>query len=164
MSNITDIIHEAMQLDEMAYDRSSLVKKVKSYSETIIEHAFKCLTLKNSTSNLEHWEEEIAEWLRKIDSFVWDTDKKLKYNDYKESLSSFYNSSVDNLFTRCGKLKEIVDGEYSTSVKYDRKLVSNLYDSLKYIIDESAKILEKKGSREREVFLKIVKDAIENKL
>lgn len=164
MGNITDLVYEAMHLDEMAYDRNSLIRKVGNFSNTIVEHMFKCFTLKNSTGNLNHWEEEIAERLTELDSDIWGTDKKLKYEDYMRLLSSSFNSSVDGLLNKCKKFRTVVKKEYNVDINYDTNLINSLYETLEEIFEKSCKILSTKGSRNREVFLTIVKDAIDKRI
>lgn len=164
MNNINDLFHESMTLDEMAISRNEVRQKIESYSKSLVEHVLKCLALGNSTWNLEHWEMEIAEWLKKSDALKWNGKNKLDKEEYKNLLKSFYSSSIETPLNRCEKFISIINKEYGSNIVCTRELVDFLYDTLEEIINTASDILCTKGSRNREVFLDIVKDSVEKRI
>ncbi len=65
------------QLYEMAMSRSMMIDFMESFSVPYRDHLLKCIIYKDSTGNLYHWINELAEMLYKV-------NKKIsKNNNYK---------------------------------------------------------------------------------
>ena len=75
------------QLNEMAFDRKSVIDKIKFKSQTILEHEIKCVVYQNTTRDLNHWIDEIAQNFHIINRYEAKTKSgKLKYEDYLENV------------------------------------------------------------------------------
>lgn len=54
------------KLNEMSFDRDVAIKKIKSYTDAYADHLFKSIIYGDSTNNLWHWIDEMADKLYKV--------------------------------------------------------------------------------------------------
>ena len=141
-------------LNEMAYSRSWVIDRLKSLSTPVINHIMKCVVYKNTTNNLNHWINEIADYFDEVNSTIVKTKNgKLKEKDYLENL--FYYQGVDERDMRVQLMELRRDRNYP-DFEITIELIRRLTVSFNSIAEEFSRIFTSKNSLTKNDFIKIL--------
>ena len=124
---------------EMAFERGVVVGKIQSLIEPIGEHLVKCVVYKNTTQNLYHWVNELAEYFRVINELQVKKLGKLKEKEYLNYLTQYFGENI----TDCLSILDIF--KLSNKNKYpgfetNEELATNLFSVYTNLFNEVSKI------------------------
>ena len=141
-----------MRLNEFAMNRQQALSIVDSYVVEYSNHLIKCVVFGNSTGNLSHWSDEIAEYLDDINSIRMKPNNKKVRDDYLHDY--FFLASGDSELDYRLVLKAF---QKKSAYKYpDFEITSNLvkraYNVFLDFADMFSPILSKNNSCDKEWF------------
>ena len=141
-----------MFINEMVMSRQQALSIVDSYVVEYSNHLLKCVIFGNSTNNLNHWADEIAEYLDYINSI------KIKPNNNKVRENYLYDyfflASGDVEFDYQIVLKSFQNKHGKKYPKFEitSSLVSKTYNTFLDFADMFASVLSKNNSYDKEWF------------
>ena len=150
-----------MFIDEMAMSRQQALSIVDSYVVEYSDHLLKCIVFGDSTNNLKHWSDEIAEYLDEINSIkIKPNNKKVRENylyDY------FFLASGDVELDYQILLKSFQNKHGKKYPKFDitSVLVSKAYNTFLDFADMFASVLSKNNDYDKEWFKNKIIDYFE---
>lgn len=77
-------LDEALNLWEMAFRKKEAIEKIGVYADAYAEHLLKISIYQNSTNNLRHWIDELADKLSKVNDVKLKQGGKLYPQIYKD--------------------------------------------------------------------------------
>lgn len=131
-------------LNEMAYSRKWTIDRLNSLSAPIIEHIIKCAVYENTTNNLNHWIEEIADYLDEANSIEVKTSaSKLKEKDYLQNL--FYYQGENKKDIRVQLINFRRNKNYS-NYEITQELINKVTNIFQAIAIQASNILATKNN------------------
>lgn len=146
-------------LNEMAFSRVELIKKVESFSERINDEIIKLTVYENNEWDKNHWIERLSTWLYSVDKPVFNNNKKLKPNQYEKYVFGTFGNEKDDAEINLYSFK-------ANNTKYDdfevaEELIDklfNTYNKIKQLCD----VFATNSKRELSFFQEYVKDIFGN--
>ena len=147
-------------LNEMAFSREDVIKKISAKSETIMEHLIKCVVYENTTNDLEYWIDEIATNLSRINFYEAKTKtSRLEYNDYLENV--FYKQGSTERDMK-SNLWDFEDNKNYPNFTTTNELAHKLFVVFKFLAENCCEIfVDKNNTFEKVHFKGLIKDALE---
>ena len=152
-----DKIYKEEQLLEMAIPLAVVKERLTNNAKQYFYHLFKCVVFGNSTGDLHHWEQEIANYLNIVN------DVKVKGNNNKPS-TKFYE---DNFFYYLGDEAEdyrggLEDFKNKIGKKYPPfEVTEELYDKVFGVVQDFATFFANHFARDNNLNIIKISNLIE---
>lgn len=143
------------RLNELAYPRKRALEKLEYLSGALIEYIIKCVVYKNTTNNLDHWTNEIADYFYEVNNIrVKSNTGRLKEKDYLNHL--FYYQGEDYQDMKVQLISFSRNKDYP-DFEITKNLIKELTDKFNSIARVVSKILSQSNVMYKNDFINLVK-------
>ena len=137
----------------MAMPLATAKQKISDLSYEYIEHVMKCVVFQDTTQDLFHWEQEIANFISQVNNIVVKPDsKKLSSSYYRDYFFLGQGDELEDmkLFVSMWKRRE---GKYYPSFEVTEGLCSQLLEACIDLADYFSPLVSRKNTYSKAYFL-----------
>lgn len=143
----------------MATPRAKAISLMQGLEDEINEHIIKAIVYENTTGNLEHWIEEIAEWLYQIDQIeVKPHSKKLREKDYCNNAFGCFGDAVSDagVYLTSFRVNTAKKGKVYPDFTVTDKLQERLFTAWSMFLKTFPPIFATKNTYTKQDFIRMV--------
>ena len=148
----------------MSWNRNRALSKLSSMSDTFVKHILKCVIYSDNMRDYNHWIQEISNYLEVANDIeLKPRNKKPSKSDYEDTLfDALGNTRKDARNNLKLFLWEIEETHQYPEFEITEKLINNVFETCKNIVDTFVPILITKNSEDAESFQPKVEECIVN--